>query len=162
MSKKALKKYVSDLSKKQLEEQVLELYSRLKEVKQFYDFVFNPNENKRIEECKFKIQNEYFPVSRRKPKKRRSVAQKYIKNFLKLGVEPRLIADVMLFNVETAILFSAENTIKQEAYFVSIQRSYSEAEQYISDTGLNVFFHDRLDSITKQVWDQEWFNREAF
>jgi hypothetical protein len=162
MSKKALKRYISELSKEQLEEQIMELYSRLKEVKQFYDFVFNPNETKRIEECKFKIKNEYFPVSRRKPKRRRSVAQKFIKLFIKLGIEPMLIADVMLFNIETAILFSTENTIKQEAYFLSIQRSYSEAEQYISETGLNVFFHDRMDSITKQVWDQEWFNREAF
>ena len=63
MSKKALKKYLHELSKEQLEEQVLELYTRLKEVKEFYNFVFNPNENKRIEECKFKIQKEYFPLS---------------------------------------------------------------------------------------------------
>ncbi|MBN1649690.1 MAG: hypothetical protein JW857_00095, partial [Bacteroidales bacterium] len=117
MSKKALKKYVAELTKEQLEEQILELYSRLKEVKQFYDFVFHPNENKRIEECKFKIQKEYFPMNGRKPKKRRSVAQKCIKDFLKLGLDPNYIADIMLFNMETAILFSAENTLKQESFF---------------------------------------------
>jgi hypothetical protein len=162
MSKRALKKYVSELTKEQLEEQILELYGRLKEVKEFYNFVFNPNENKRIEECKFKIQKEYFPVSGRRPKKRRSVAQKCIKAFLKLGMEPSYIADIMLFNIETAVLFSAENIIKQEAFYTSIQRSFIEAGKYILECGLMPAFKERLDKISNDVWDQEWFNKEAF
>ena len=36
MSKRALKKYLTDLSKDELEEQITELYDRLKEVKEFY------------------------------------------------------------------------------------------------------------------------------
>ncbi len=162
MSKKALKNYLSELSKEQLEEQLLELYSRLKEVKQFYDFVFNPNEKKRVEACKFKIQKEYFPVNGRKPKKRRSVAQKCIKEFLKLGMEAHYIVDLMLFNIETALRFSAENTIKQESFFISIQRSFAEAVQYISAANLMPAFQERLEKISKEVWAQEWFNKEAF
>ena len=162
MSKKALKKYVKELSKEQLEEQVLELYTRLKEVKEFYNFVFNPNENKRIEECKFKIQKEYFPLSRRKPKKRRSVAQKCLKSFLKLGMEPHYIADLMLFNIETAIHYCAEHPVRQESFYISIQRSFTEAQNYISESGLMADFHDRLEKITDEVWKQDWFNKEAF
>jgi hypothetical protein len=162
MSKKALKKYLKELSKEQLEEQVLELYSRLKEVKEFYNFVFNPNEDKRIEECKFKIQKEYFPLSRRKPKKRRSVAQKCIKSFLKLGMESSFIADLMLFNIETAVRYCAENPIRQEAFYISIQRSFTEAQKYISESGLMPDFHERLEKITNEVWEQDWFNKEAF
>jgi hypothetical protein len=162
MSKKALKKYVKELSKEQLEEQVLELYTRLKEVKEFYNFVFNPNENKRIEECKFKIQKEYFPLSRRKPKKRRSVAQKGIKSFLKLGMEPTFIADLMLFNIETAIRYCDEHPVRQESFYISIQRSYTEARNYISESGLTADFHERLEKITNNVWEQSWFNKEAF
>jgi hypothetical protein len=45
---------------------------------------------------------------------RRSVAQKYIKHFSTLGVDPFIIADVMLYNIEIAQAFSAENTIKQD------------------------------------------------
>lgn len=162
MSKKALKKYLHELSKEQLEEQVLELYTRLKEVKEFYNFVFNPNENKRIEECKFKIQKEYFPLSRRKPKKRRSVAQKCIKSFIKLGMEASFIADLMLFNIETAILYCAENPVRQEAFYISIQRSYTEARNYISESGLRIDFQERLEKIVNDVWEQNWFNKEAF
>lgn len=162
MSKKALKKYVNELSKEQLEEQILELYTRLKEVKSFYDFVFNPNENKRIEECKFKIQNEYFPVSGRKPKKRRSVAQKYIRTFIKLGMDAHLIADLMLFNIETAQRYSADNLVRQEAFYTSLQRSFMEAGDYISQSGLNAIFEDRIEEIRNNAWQQNWFNKEAF
>ncbi len=162
MSKRALKKYVRELSKEQLEEQVLELYTRLKEVKIFYDFVFNPNENKRIEECKFKIKNEYFPVSGRKPKKRRSVAQKYIRTFIKLGMETNLIADLMLYNIEVAQQYSAENFVRQEAFFTSMLRSFQEAIDYISQSGLRANFETRIDEIRTNAFRQNWFNKEAF
>ena len=162
MSKKTLKYYLAELSKHQLEEQILELYTRLKEVKEFYDFVFNPEEKKRLEECKFKIQKEYFPTNGRKPKKRRSIAQKYIKSFLKLGIEPHLTAEIMLFNIETAILFSSKNIVRQEAFFISIQRSFIEARDYISKSGLNSAFEDRMEKIAKEVCLQDWFNKETF
>lgn len=78
MSKRDLKKYLSQLSKDQLEEQLVELYEKFKDVKIYYDFAFNPNENKLVQDAKFKIYNEYFPIKGKKPKMRRSVAQKFI------------------------------------------------------------------------------------
>ncbi|OQX98965.1 MAG: hypothetical protein B6I20_10435, partial [Bacteroidetes bacterium 4572_117] len=62
MSKRELKKYLQGLNKKQLEEQINDLYLWFKEVKTFYDFVFNPKEGQLLEECKFKISKEYFPL----------------------------------------------------------------------------------------------------
>ena len=83
MSKRALKKYLKELKKAQLEDQIMDLYERFKEVKAYYDFAFNPKEEKMLEEARFKIGKEYFPVGRRKAKLRRSVAQKIIKNLIK-------------------------------------------------------------------------------
>jgi len=62
MSKRALKTYLSQLSKADLEEQLLDLYNRFPEVKTYYDFVFNPKEEKLVQEAKAKISNEYFPL----------------------------------------------------------------------------------------------------
>jgi hypothetical protein len=47
---------------------------------------------------------------------RRSVAQN-IKHFLLLGVDPFVIADVMLYNIEIAQTFSSEHDIKQDLLF---------------------------------------------
>ena len=103
MSKRDLKKYISSLNKKQLEEQIIELYDKFLPVKTYYDFVFNPKEDKLLDECKIKISNEYFPVRGKKAKARRSVAQKYIKHFISLGVDSFIIADVMLYNIEIVL-----------------------------------------------------------
>ncbi len=162
MSKKELKKYVSGLNKIQLEDQIVDLYDRIKDVKELYDFIFNPNEQKLIEECKFKISKEYFPVNTRRPKARRSVAQKVIRHFIKLGVEPELIADVMLYNMEIAIAFSMERKTLKESFFVSILKSFKESTLYIYDNGLFKKFEKRIEKIINQTMDQGWINYKGF
>ncbi len=91
MSKRDLKKYLSELNKTQLEEQLIELYDKFKDVKVYYDFVFNPNERNLVKDSKLKISNEYYPIRGKKPKMRRSTAQKFIKHFITLGVDAFII-----------------------------------------------------------------------
>ena len=62
MSKRELRKYLKELTKEQLEEQIINLYDKFPAVKTYYDFVFNPNERKLLQEFKLKVSNEYFPV----------------------------------------------------------------------------------------------------
>ncbi|MCF8371419.1 MAG: DUF6155 family protein [Bacteroidales bacterium] len=162
MSKREFKKYISGLTKSQLQEQVFDLYERFREVKQFYDFAFNPKEDKLLEECKFKISREYFPVSTRKPKARRSVAQKYIKQFKTLGVEPSIIADVMLFNIEIAQAYCAEKPVRLDSFYTSMLKSYREALKYMNENGLINSLQPRLDKIVEATIAQDWLNRFAF
>ena len=108
MSKRDLKKYISELSKPQLEEQIIELYEKFKDVSVFYNFVFNPNERNIIKDAKIKISNEYYPIRGKRPKMRRSVAQKFIKHFILLGVDTFIVADIMLYNLEIAQTFTSE------------------------------------------------------
>jgi hypothetical protein len=162
MSKRALKSYLSDLSKSELEEQIVELYDRLKEVKSFYDFVFNPKEDKMLNTAKFAISKEYFPVSSRRPKKRRSVAQNQIKNFIKLGVDPALISDLMLYNLEIALAFTAENEMNQASFYKSMLKSFTEALEFIDAAGLESLFNQRLNQILEKVIQQNWENKFAF
>ena len=162
MSKRDLKLYVHNLSKEQLQEQVIDLYTRFKEVKEYYDFAFNPKENKLIEECKFKISKEYFPHTRRKAKCRRSVAQGYIRHFKRLGVEPSLIADIMLFNIEVAQTYSFEKENIQDSFCKSMLKSFDEAINYISENYLLKEYTTRVEKIVDESSNQKWFNRELF
>jgi len=161
MSKRALQKYLADLKKKELENQVLDLYLRFPLVKEYYDFVFNPKEDKLIQEAKTRISNEYFPLKRKRPKARRSVAQKYIKHFTKLGVDPHLIADVMLYNLEIAQSFSLEKNVP-DAFFKSMLNSFGEAVQFISINGLLHDYKDRIVKIYQTTQEQEWLHGEEF
>ena len=162
MSKRALKKYLQELDKEQLEEQVLDLYDRFKDVKVFYNFVFAPNEDKLIEEAKFKIGKEYFPPNGRKAKARRSVAQKHIRHFMTIGVEPSRIADVMLYNIELAQAFSAERFIRQDAFYRSMLKAFEQALSFAVEHGLYKELRPRFHKILEEAEEQRWLNARGF
>jgi transcriptional regulator with PAS, ATPase and Fis domain len=162
MSKRELKNYLKDLTKTQLEEQIVDLYERFKAVKEYYDFAFNPKENELIEQCRFQISKEYYPVSSRKAKMRRSVAQKWIKKLMVLEAESTLLADVMFFNIEIALTFSGEHIIRQESFFTSFFKSFDEAVRFTSEKGILQDFKGRIEKIANDTWDQQWPNRNAF
>ena len=166
MSKRDLKKYLAELNKEQLEEQIIELYEKFSPVKVYYNFVFNPKEEALLKECKLKISNEYYPFKktgiRSKPKMRRSVAQKHIKHFILLGVDPFVIADVMLYNVEIAQTFASENVIKHDLFFKSMLNSFEQAVIFLIANGIINEFKPRLKAIYKETITQKWHNEPEF
>ncbi|HEY9116474.1 MAG TPA: DUF6155 family protein, partial [Roseivirga sp.] len=105
--------------------------------------------------------NEYFPVKRKKARARRSVAQKYIKQFMLLEMDPSLIADLMLFNLETAQRFNALKRINQEAFYKSMFNSFQELVRFSESNGLKEICRKRIDQILEVAWEQEWFNAEG-
>jgi len=162
MSKRAFKKYIKSLEKEDLEEQILDLYNRFDDVKVFYNFVFNPNEEKLVKEAKFKISKEYFPPNNRRPKKRRSVAHKLIKHFLKLEMEPHSLADVMFYNIEIAQTFSNDKENRTEAFEKSMLKSYEQAAEYIISNGISTEFGSRINKIAEEAETQKWTNAYQF
>lgn len=166
MSKRDLKKYLAELNKQQLEEQIIELYDKFTAVKTYYDFVFNPKEDTLLKECKIKISNEYYPQKTsekpRRPKMRRSVAQKYIKHFILLGVDPFIIGDVMLYSIEIAQTFSAERLVKPESFFKSMLSSFEQAIKFMIANGILEEFMPRIIAISDGARQQNWFNKEEF
>lgn len=162
MSKRDLKKYLAELSKEQLEDQLIELYEKFSDVKVYYDFAFHPNEEQLIREAKFKISNEYFPVRGKKPKMRRSVAQKFIKHFKTLGMDVFLVADLMLYNIEIAQALSAERTPKQVMFYKSMCISFHQAVAFLIEHGMVDDFYDRVVAIKEKTIIQNWFNQYEF
>ncbi len=166
MSKRDLKKYLTELNKQQLEEQILELYEKFPAVKTYYNFVFNPKEDILLQESKIKISNEYFPqktgAKPRRPKMRRSVAQKYIKHFILLGVDPFVIGDLMLYAIEIAQTFSAERHVQTELFYKSMFTSFNQAIKFMIANGILDEFKPRIIAINEEARRQKWFNKEEF
>lgn len=158
MSKRDLRKYLDALDKQQIVEQFLELYDKFSEVKTYYDFVFNPKEEKLVGEAKAKISNEYFPVKTKRAKLRRSTAQKIIKHFLMLGVDPFAIADVMLYTIEVAQKYSARREMRYASFYKSMLNSYEQAIHYVIANGIASEFKNRIHSILLEAERQRWEN----
>lgn len=161
MSKRKLKKYLLELKRDALEEQLIDLYERFPVVKEYYNFIFDPKEDKLVQEAKTKISNEYFPVRRKKPKARRSVAQKFIKHFIKLGVEPHLIADIMLYNLEVAQIFSKQKNVP-DTFYKSMLNSFEQAVHHVSVNGILYDFKERILKIHNETQEQDWLFEEGF
>ena len=166
MSKRDLKKYLQELDKSQLEEQIIELYDKFSPIKVYYDFVFNPKEESLLKECKIKISNEYYPARTsgkpRRPKMRRSVAQKYIKHFILLGVDSFIIGDVMLYAIEIAQTFSAEKPVKSETFYKSMLSSFEQAVRFMIANGILEDFKSRIVAISNETNRQNWLNKVEF
>lgn len=166
MSKRELKKYLKDLTKEQLEEQMVELYEKFSPVKVYYNFVFNPNENELLQDFKIKVSNEYFPIQKgkikRRPKMRRSVAQKLIKHFILLGVDIFIIADAMCYHIEIAQAYSADHFVKQELFYKSMLTSFEQVVRFTIANGIVADFKTRLNAISLEASIQRWQNKHEF
>lgn len=162
MSKRDLKKYASELTKEQLELQLIELYEKFTEVKTYFNFVFNPNEKNLLKEAKFKISNEYYPLTTRKPKLRRSTSQKIIKQYITLGVDAFVVADIMLYTIEIAQSYTQEKMINQESFYKSMLTTFEQAINYCVEKGIVNDFKDRAVAIIKEATNQKWNNSYQF
>lgn len=162
MSKRDLKKFLAAAPKEELEEQLLALYEKFSDVKTYYNFIFNPKEDKLEQEAKLKISNEYFPLKTKRAKLRRSTAQKYIKQFMLLGVDPHVIADIMLYNIETAQKYTAKRQMRYASFYTSIFSSYRQATDYIISNSMDGNFKGRIKAIYEIAMAQKWENYKEF
>lgn len=161
MGKRELTRYLTDLKKKELEVQIIDLYNRFPIVKEYYNFVFNPNEDKLAQDAKIRISNEYFSRTGKRAKARRSVAQKIIKHFISLGVDPHIMADLMLYNLEIAQTYSQEKNLPA-SFYKSMGNSFNELVRYVSIHGLLGDFKKRIVAGYLFATEHNWPNLEEF
>lgn len=162
MSKRDLKKYLQSLDKDQIAEQFMELYIKFPEVKIYYNFIFNPNEDKLLQDAKIKISAEYFPTKTKKAKLRRSTAQKIIKHFIMLGVEPHITAEVMLYNITVAQKYSAKKEMYYNSFYKSILNSLEQCITFCISNGILPHFKSQILDIVEEVQRQKWPNKSEF
>ena len=162
MSKRDLNKYLQSLDKEQIAEQFLELYTKFPEVKVYYDFIFKPNENKLLQEAKIKISAEYYPIKSKKAKLRRSTAQKIIKHFVLLGVEPHITAEIMLYNITTAQKYTAKKEMRSESFYKSVLNSFEQCITFCIANGILAHFKEEILSVAGEAGKQKWPNKVQF
>lgn len=93
---------------------------------------------------------------------RRSVAQKFIKHFIVLGVDPYVVVNLMLYNIEIAQTYASENTIIQELFFKSMLNSFEQATQYAVANGVFSDFNPRFIAIYEEAKRLKWKNKGQF
>jgi hypothetical protein len=115
-----------------------------------------------LKEAKLKISNEFYPLTSRKPKLRRSTSQKIIKHYINLGVDPFIVADIMLYTIEIAQSYTDEKSINQESFYKSMLNSYEQAIVFCVEKGVIDDFKNRAELILIETTTQKWPNAYQF
>lgn len=155
-----IKKELKKLDKDKLIDLVADLYKKNKSVKEFLDFYLNPDERALFYKYRDKVFEAFYP--RRGYNYKLKDGKQAISDFKKLGPSADLLADLMLFYVETGVKFTNDFGDIDERFYLSMATTYvgaltlmqkeyilekfaDRAGKVISDTsGIGWGFHDFL------------------
>jgi len=144
MAKKQLKEVLKALDRDQLQELILDIYSKVKEAKEFLDFYVEPNEEDKAKQIKEKMYLEFFPLRRRIGKCRFAPCKRLISQFVKMGGSPQLVGELMIFLVELGQDALQEYGMDFESYHSSLASNLKAALAHAGRHGLYEKYKDRL------------------
>lgn len=162
MGKRDLKNYLNTLDRDQMQAQILDLYDRFKEVKEFYNYALDPDDAARIQDFKTRVHKEFFPKPGRKAKARPSVAQKLIRRYILLEMDAHQVLEAMLFSIEMALAFSEQRTVNRMSFFNSWYQSFEKCGDYALANHLEDFAVARMRKIAEGVSRNQWPNAHRF
>jgi hypothetical protein len=151
-----LKQYLKNRSPLELIDDITELFSKIKPVKDYYQIkVYPENEKELIAKCKKSIEHEFFP-SRGLGKLRLVAAKKAIADYKKLCKTDSNLIDVMLFYVEQGVKFTYTYGDINESFYMSMEGMYEKAVIIIIKAGLEDEFRERCRKIMLDTSDMGW------
>lgn len=120
-----IKKELKKLDKDELVELVAELYKNNKSVKEFLDFYVDPDETKMFNKYRDKVFKAFFPT--RGFQFKLKDGKQAISDFKKLGPSAELLADLMLFYVETGVKYTNQFGDIDNGFYSSLETTYEAA-----------------------------------
>jgi hypothetical protein len=150
----ALKNELAKLDKKALIEIIADLYKKNKQVKEYLDFYFKPDEDGLFEKYQAKVYENFYP--KRGFGYNLKQGKQYISEFKKLGASPELLISLMLFYVETGVKFTNEFGDINEAFYNSLDSTYANALKLIKKEGLLDQFKEQAFQVLLDTKNIGW------
>ncbi len=149
-----VKKELQNLDKSELINLFAELYKKNKSVKEFLDFYVNPNEKEVFKKYRDKVYEAFYPKRGYGYKLRDG--KQAISDFKKLEPSVDLIADLMLFYVETGVEFTNDFGDIDETFYSSMETTYAAALKLMKKEDLLDKFADRAGKVVKNKRNIGW------
>ncbi|WP_136796425.1 DUF6155 family protein [Desulfosediminicola ganghwensis] len=151
-----LKKKLDAKTKEDLIKDVLDLFKKNQFVKDYYIEKESDNQKSPVFlKHKEIIEKEFFP-ERGDGKARLSVAKKAISEFKNISTNNVLIADLMIFYVETGVNYTNEFGDINENFYLSMENMYEQALKFIVANKLSSNFQDRCLEIVEGTVNIGW------
>lgn len=149
-----IKKELKKLDKDKLIDLVADLYKNNKSVKEFLDFYVNPDERQLLEKYKEKVFVAFYP--KRGYNYNLKDGKKAISDFKKLGTSIGLLADLMLFYVETGVQFTNDFGDINEAFYNSLATTFVDSLTLMRKENLLDNFEDRVEKVVDDTNGIGW------
>ncbi len=148
-----LKKSLSGKSENDLLEEIIVLFKKIPQVKEYYTLTFS-EEGEELILGKYKeiITNVFFP-KRGYGKARLSVAKKAINDFKKISDKPSLLIDIMLHYVEQGVNFTDQYGDIDSPFYISMEKMFEEALRLSEKYNLLSFFKKNCEGIVNGACD---------
>lgn len=159
-----IKKELKKLDKNKLIELFAELYKKNNSVKEFLNFYVNPDEKELLEKYRNKVFEAFYP--KRGNQLMLKVGKQAINDFKKLGVSPELLADLMLFYVETGVCFTNDFGDIDQTFYSSLENTFHTALKLMKKENLLEKFVDRAGQVVSDSdgigWGFHYYLLEAY
>ncbi|MBP6826338.1 MAG: hypothetical protein KA165_07255 [Saprospiraceae bacterium] len=154
-----LKKYLDALSETELRAEVLKLFSKLKQVQDFYGQELSSEEdrNKILEEYKARIRKQFYsPRSGNPQNPKASKLRAIVSEFEKISIFPHELIDLALYRVELGVQFTNDYGDMNEAFYRSVATAFERALKMIVAHKLEDHFEFRCQAIVRNTDDIGW------
>ena len=151
-----LKRYLKPLSREELVTDIVDLFTRLDSVKDYYHARLAP-EGEAVVREKYKavIKNEFLPA-RGFGQARLSVARKAVSEYRKVSRSKASLVDLMLYYVEIGVEFTNTYGDIDEAFYESMGNMYKWAVKLIAENELEELYERRCRSIVADTSGIGW------
>lgn len=149
-----IKKELKKLDKDKLIDLVAELYKKNKSVKEFFDFYVNPNERELFEKYRDKVFEAFYP--KRGFNYKLKDGKQAISDFKKLGTSTELLADLMLFYVETGVKFTNDFGDINESFNKSLATTFVDSLMLMSKENHLDKFEERVGNVVDDSSEIGW------
>ena len=153
MRKSSFKKHIDQLNEEELRSELLELYDKVKGVKDHYKMELGSvqDRKKKYDQAKQEIAAKYKTKSIRRPRRPRiQKIRKILADLEKLSVLSFELIDVYLFDVETAMRFSIDYKFFSQVLENNIRNSLNRAVDLMELNRMEEEYKERCISILDQ------------
>ncbi len=148
-----LKNALSGKSENELLEEIINLFKKFPQVKEYYTLAFSEEgEELILDKYKEIITNEFFP-KRGYGKARLSIAKKTISDFKKISGKPPLIIDIILHYVEQGVDFTDQYGDIDGPFYDSMEKMFEEALKLAEKYNLLSFFQKSCEEIVNGAYE---------
>jgi hypothetical protein len=149
-----LKSTLQTFEKEQLIELTAELYKKHKVVKEHLDYILENDDKALLKTYQQKIYAAFYPKGGRVFNLTK--AKSAITEVKKLGVSPDMLAELMLYYVETGISITLEFGDINDAFYGNLISMYRNALENMKKTGTLNKYKDRLKCAVLDTRNMGW------